>query len=185
MHYLNELARLWAHSLFIPGWIPRRSEWARNLTLQPIIHRAHTRTRTPWSQSSPAPTSTILEFRMALARVSWNSPLRLLASTFIQSSVRPFRSSVSTVRRSAPRSFPIAAVLSKASPYAQAVREEGEAMKALRPVPRRTWKPTCLYYTQGKCTMVRLIASLSCHVMGELLHSVARRASAIVTFCYV
>jgi hypothetical protein len=163
MHYLNELARLWAHSLFIPGWIPRRSEWARNLTLQPIIHRAHTRTRTrtrtPWSQSSPAPTSTILEFRMALARVSWNSPLRLLAPTFIQSSVRPFRSSVSTVRRSAPRSFPIAAVLSKASPYAQAVREEGEAMKALRPVPRRTWKPTCLYYTQGKCTMVRLIAS--------------------------
>jgi hypothetical protein len=27
--------------------------------------------------------------------------------------------------------------------------------------------------------------SLSCHVMGELLHSVAWRASAIVIFCYV
>jgi hypothetical protein len=26
--------------------------------------------------------------------------------------------------------------------------------EAPRPTSRRPWKPTCLYYTQGKCTMV-------------------------------
>jgi 3'-5' exoribonuclease 1 len=41
--------------------------------------------------------------------------------------------------------------------------------EAQRPASGRPWKPTCLYYTQGKCTMViflhnsKFLLSLSLH----------------------
>uniref|UniRef100_A0A453SAH8 Exonuclease domain-containing protein n=4 Tax=Aegilops tauschii subsp. strangulata TaxID=200361 RepID=A0A453SAH8_AEGTS len=61
---------------------------------------------------------------------------------------------VSTRRLSHLRSLPIDASLSQASPLPPAAREEGEVAEALRYTSRRPWKPTCLYYTQGKCTMM-------------------------------
>ncbi|TVU10695.1 hypothetical protein EJB05_44239, partial [Eragrostis curvula] len=90
---------------------------------------------------------------MALARVSSLSPPRLLASPLLRSFLRPLHSYVSSVRRSAPRSMSVTAALSEASPSPH-VATEGGAMEAPRFGHRRTWKPTCLYYTQGKCTMM-------------------------------
>ncbi|KAL6602698.1 hypothetical protein ACP70R_043059 [Stipagrostis hirtigluma subsp. patula] len=94
---------------------------------------------------------------MSLARVSSSSSTRLLHSPLLLSFLRPLSSSTissaSSLRRSRTRSFPIAAAFSQGSPSPQAVRE-GEAMEAPRPSSRRPWKPTCLYYTQGKCTMM-------------------------------
>ncbi|XBI11135.1 hypothetical protein VPH35_138251 [Triticum aestivum] len=97
---------------------------------------------------------------MALARVSSSSRLLLLpssttTSSLLHSFLRPFStSSVSTRRLSHLRSLPIDASLSQASPLPPAAREEGEVAEALRYTSRRPWKPTCLYYTQGKCTMM-------------------------------
>ncbi|KAK3129341.1 hypothetical protein QOZ80_6BG0478050 [Eleusine coracana subsp. coracana] len=90
---------------------------------------------------------------MAVARVSSSCLPRLLSSPLLHSFLRHFYSSIPTVRRPHQRSFPIAAALSEASPSPHAVMEGG-AMEAPRSGPRRTWKPTCLYYTQGKCTMM-------------------------------
>ena len=119
---------------------------------------------------------------MALARVSPSS-LAGHRSPLLQSFFRPFSSDF-PLRSSHRRSSPIAAFslalqsahaaregqvmeaprpssrrLSLASQSAHAARE-GQVMEAPRPSSRRPWKPTCLYYTQGKCTMVRLLPSL-------------------------
>uniref|UniRef100_K3Y242 Exonuclease domain-containing protein n=1 Tax=Setaria italica TaxID=4555 RepID=K3Y242_SETIT len=84
---------------------------------------------------------------MALARVPPSSAARLLPSSLLQSFLRPFSSSASPLRSSRRRSSPIAAA------FSHAVRE-GQVMEAPIPISRRPWKPTCLYYTQGKCTMM-------------------------------
>jgi 3'-5' exoribonuclease 1 len=97
------------------------------------------------------------EFGMALARVSPSS-LAGHRSPLLQSFFRPFSSDF-PLRSSRRRSSPIAAAFSLASQSAHAARE-GQVMEAPRPSSRRPWKPTCLYYTQGKCTMVRLLPSL-------------------------
>ncbi|CAN6201551.1 unnamed protein product [Urochloa humidicola] len=90
---------------------------------------------------------------MALARVPASSAARLLPSPLLQSFLRPFSSSASPLRSSRRRSSPIAAAFTQASQPPHAV-SEGQMMEALRPSSRRPWKPTCLYYTQGKCTMM-------------------------------
>ncbi|EER88337.2 hypothetical protein BDA96_10G168700 [Sorghum bicolor] len=88
---------------------------------------------------------------MALARVSPSS-LAGHRSPLLQSFFRPFSSDF-PLRSSRRRSSPIAAAFSLASQSAHAARE-GQVMEAPRPSSRRPWKPTCLYYTQGKCTMM-------------------------------
>jgi 3'-5' exoribonuclease 1 len=96
------------------------------------------------------------EFGMALARVSPSS-LAGHRHPLLQSFFRPFSSDF-PLRSSHRRSSPIAAFsLASQSPHAA---REGQVMEAPRPSSRRPWKPTCLYYTQGKCTMVRLLPSL-------------------------
>uniref|UniRef100_A0A0E0LBG0 Exonuclease domain-containing protein n=1 Tax=Oryza punctata TaxID=4537 RepID=A0A0E0LBG0_ORYPU len=91
---------------------------------------------------------------MALARVS---PTASSSHFLIHSLLRPFSSSPSSVLRPRvphQRGFPIAAALSQASPLPSA-EGDGAVMEAPpRPSTRCPWKPTCLYYTQGKCTMV-------------------------------
>ncbi|CAN6303467.1 unnamed protein product [Urochloa humidicola] len=96
---------------------------------------------------------------MVLARVPASSAARLVPSPLLQSFLRPFSSSASPLCSSRWRSSPIAAAFSQASQPPHAV-SEGQVMEAPRPSSRRPWKPTCLYYTQGKCTMVRLLPSL-------------------------
>uniref|UniRef100_A0A0E0LBG3 Exonuclease domain-containing protein n=1 Tax=Oryza punctata TaxID=4537 RepID=A0A0E0LBG3_ORYPU len=91
---------------------------------------------------------------MALARVS---PTASSSHFLIHSLLRPFSSSPSSVLRPRvphQRGFPIAAALSQASPLPSA-EGDGAVMEAPpRPSTRCPWKPTCLYYTQGKCTML-------------------------------
>ncbi|PAN24065.1 hypothetical protein PAHAL_4G198900 [Panicum hallii] len=90
---------------------------------------------------------------MALTRVSLSCSARLLPSPLLQSFLRPFSSSTSPLRSSRRRSSPIAAAFSQASQSPHAVRE-GQVTEAPMPSSTRPWKPTCLYYTQGKCTMM-------------------------------
>ncbi|PUZ60907.1 hypothetical protein GQ55_4G212600 [Panicum hallii var. hallii] len=90
---------------------------------------------------------------MALTRVSLSCSARLLPSPLLQSLLRPFSSSTSPLRSSRRRSSPIAAAFSQASQSPHAVRE-GQVTEAPMPSSTRPWKPTCLYYTQGKCTMM-------------------------------
>ncbi|KAG8075731.1 hypothetical protein GUJ93_ZPchr0006g45176 [Zizania palustris] len=80
---------------------------------------------------------------MALARVSPTA----FSLSLLHSLSRPFSSSSSPVLR--PKGFSIAAALSHGDPL-----EEGAVEEAPRPSSRLPWKPTCLYYTQGKCTMM-------------------------------
>uniref|UniRef100_A0A0E0E1N1 Exonuclease domain-containing protein n=2 Tax=Oryza TaxID=4527 RepID=A0A0E0E1N1_9ORYZ len=93
---------------------------------------------------------------MALARVS---PPAFSSPFLIHSLLRPFSSPSSVLRPRVTRvphhrGFAIAAALSQASPLPSA-DGDGAVMEAPpRPSSRRPWKPTCLYYTQGKCTMV-------------------------------
>lgn len=94
---------------------------------------------------------------MALARVSPSS-LANLIPPLLRSFFRPFSSDF-PIRNSRRRSSPVAAAFSLTSQSAHAARE-GPVMEAPRPSSRYPWKPTCLYYTQGKCTMVRLLPSL-------------------------
>jgi hypothetical protein len=103
---------------------------------------------------------------MALTRVSLSCSARLLPSPLLQSFLRPFSSSTSPLRSSRRRSSPIAAAFSQASQSPHAVRE-GQVTEAPMPSSTRPWKPTCLYYTQGKCTMVRLLPSL--HLLSRLV----------------
>uniref|UniRef100_A0A0E0E1N6 Exonuclease domain-containing protein n=1 Tax=Oryza meridionalis TaxID=40149 RepID=A0A0E0E1N6_9ORYZ len=92
---------------------------------------------------------------MALARVS---PPAFSSPFLIHSLLRPFSSPSSVLRPRVTRvphhrGFAIAAALSQASPLPSA-DGDGAVMEAPpRPSSRRPWKPTCLYYTQGKCTM--------------------------------
>uniref|UniRef100_A0A804PX63 Exonuclease domain-containing protein n=1 Tax=Zea mays TaxID=4577 RepID=A0A804PX63_MAIZE len=88
---------------------------------------------------------------MALARVSPSS-LANLIPPLLQSFFRPFSSDF-PIRNSRRRSSPVAAAFSLTSQSAHAARE-GLVMEAPRPSSRYPWKPTCLYYTQGKCTMM-------------------------------
>ncbi|KAJ1285972.1 hypothetical protein BS78_03G318100 [Paspalum vaginatum] len=90
---------------------------------------------------------------MALARVWPSSSARLLPCPLLQSILRPFSSSASHLCTSRRRSSPIAAAFSQASLSPHTV-SEGQVMEATSPSSRRPWKPTCLYYTQGKCTMM-------------------------------
>nr|CAB3470492.1 unnamed protein product [Digitaria exilis] len=92
---------------------------------------------------------------MTLARVS-QSPPSVLPSPLLQSIIRIFSSSACPIHSSRRRSSLIAAAFSQVSQSPHDVRE-GHVMVAPRPSSRRHWKPTCLYYTQGKCTMVRLL----------------------------
>ncbi|XP_066167686.1 uncharacterized exonuclease domain-containing protein At3g15140 isoform X2 [Oryza sativa Japonica Group] len=93
---------------------------------------------------------------MALARVS---PPAFSSPFLIHSLLRPFSSPSSVLRPRVTRvphhrGFAIAAALSQASPLPSA-DGDGAVMEAPpRPSSRRPWKPTCLYYTQGKCTML-------------------------------
>ncbi|OEL23280.1 putative exonuclease domain-containing protein [Dichanthelium oligosanthes] len=86
--------------------------------------------------------------------VSLSSSARLLPFPLLQSFIRPFSSSATLLRGYSRRSSPIAAAFSQASQSSHAVRE-GQVMEAPRPSSRRPWKPTCLYYTQGKCAMMK------------------------------
>ncbi|EEC80571.1 hypothetical protein OsI_22899 [Oryza sativa Indica Group] len=93
---------------------------------------------------------------MAIARVS---PPAFSSPFLIHSLLRPFSSPSSVLRPRVTRvphhrGFAIAAALSQASPLPSA-DGDGAVMEAPpRPSSRRPWKPTCLYYTQGKCTML-------------------------------
>nr|XP_034591244.1 uncharacterized exonuclease domain-containing protein At3g15140-like isoform X3 [Setaria viridis] len=100
---------------------------------------------------------------MALARVPPSSAARLLPSSLLQSFLRPFSSSASPLRSSRRRSSPIAAA------FSHAVRE-GQVMEAPIPISRRPWKPTCLYYTQGKCTMCQISMHGCCYPRGPHPH---------------
>ncbi|WVZ68379.1 hypothetical protein U9M48_017325 [Paspalum notatum var. saurae] len=90
---------------------------------------------------------------MAMARVSPSSSARLLPYPLLQSFLRPFSSSVSHLCSSRRRSSPVAAAFSQASLSPHTV-SEGQVMEAPSTSSRRPWKHTCLYYTQGKCTMM-------------------------------
>ena len=103
---------------------------------------------------------------MALTRVSLSSSTRLLPSPLLQFFLRPFSSATSPLGSSRRRSSPIAAAFSQASQSPHAVRH-GQVTEAPMPKSRRPWRPTCLYYTQGKCTMVRLLPSL--HLLSRLV----------------
>uniref|UniRef100_A0ACD5WUN0 Uncharacterized protein n=1 Tax=Avena sativa TaxID=4498 RepID=A0ACD5WUN0_AVESA len=104
---------------------------------------------------------------MALARVSSSSSRLLLlpsstTSSLLHSFLRPFSTShFSAPRLSHSRSFPVDASFPQTSPLPSTAREEGEVTEeAPRPTSRRPWKPTCLYYTQGKCTMMDDVSHL-------------------------
>uniref|UniRef100_A0A0D9WQH2 Uncharacterized protein n=1 Tax=Leersia perrieri TaxID=77586 RepID=A0A0D9WQH2_9ORYZ len=89
---------------------------------------------------------------MAVARVCPSASFPFL----LHSLLRPFSSASSVLRPGVPhqRGFPIASALSQASPV-PSVNGDGPVMEAPPgPSSRRPWKPTCLYYTQGKCTML-------------------------------
>uniref|UniRef100_A0A0E0LBG4 Exonuclease domain-containing protein n=1 Tax=Oryza punctata TaxID=4537 RepID=A0A0E0LBG4_ORYPU len=110
---------------------------------------------------------------MALARVS---PTASSSHFLIHSLLRPFSSSPSSVLRPRvphQRGFPIAAALSQASPLPSA-EGDGAVMEAPpRPSTRCPWKPTCLYYTQGKCTMVGFSFPFSRFIVVWFVHPTA------------
>ncbi|XP_006656065.3 uncharacterized exonuclease domain-containing protein At3g15140 [Oryza brachyantha] len=108
------------------------------LAEHPLLH-SEVEARHTWSQVATASPGS-----MALARVSPTASSRSLLCPFSPSVLRP------RISPHHQRGFPVAASLSQASPLPSA-DGDGAVMEA---TSRRPWRPTCLYFTQGKCTML-------------------------------